>query len=302
MDRLEAMSLLLKVVDTGSMTAASRALGMPLASLSRKLGELESHLGTRLLERTTRSLALSEAGAAYAATARRILDEVAAQEAQAAGLFQSPRGVLHLTAPMLFGHLHVLPVVSRFIERYPAVDVQLQLSDRNLHFVEEGVDAALRIGPLADSAMTARRLGQMRSVVCASPGWIARHGRPDRPEALSLLPAVHFNVFNVQPVWPFRDPATGRSLEIAVSARLCVNSAAAALAAAIEGLGVTRLLHYQCAAPLARGELEILLEAYELSPLPVRLLHAGNPPAAKTRAFLDFATPLLRARIAAIAG
>jgi DNA-binding transcriptional LysR family regulator len=167
MDRLEAMSIWMRVAETGSFSAASRQLGMPLATVSRKVGELEAHLGTKLLTRSTRKVALTEAGAIYLSSAKRILEDVDETERIAAGEFEHPRGELVLTAPVLFGRLHILPLVTDFLALHPDIRVRLVLSDRNLHLIDDHVDAALRIGPLPDSRMVATRIGSMRTVVCA---------------------------------------------------------------------------------------------------------------------------------------
>ncbi|WP_419898036.1 LysR substrate-binding domain-containing protein [Roseomonas sp. USHLN139] len=300
MDRLEAMAVLLRVVEQGSLTAAARSLRMPLPTVSRKIAELEAHLGARLLRRSTRRLALTEAGEAYLSSARRILEEVEAAERQAAGEFTSPRGALVLTAPVLFGRLHLLPVVADFLEAYPEIAVRLALSDRNLHLLDEHVDLALRIGALPDSSLVATRLGAIAPVVCASPDFWATHGLPDRPEALAGLPCVGFDFVAEgglpPPLWRF-----GPGVAVALRPRLSVSTAEAAVAAAERGLGVTRLLRYQCAEALARGSLVRVLEGFEPPPLPVSLLHAPRATLPlKLRVFLDHAIPRLRQRVAAV--
>ncbi|MFG1304777.1 LysR substrate-binding domain-containing protein [Xanthobacter autotrophicus] len=298
MDRLEAMSLLLRVVEKGSFSAASRDLHVPLATLSRKVGELEAHLGTRLLLRTTRRLALTDAGAAYVASARRILEQVDEAERIAAGEFHAPRGELVLTAPILFGRLHVLPVATAFLAAYPEIDVRLLLSDRNLHLVDDHVDMAVRIGPLPDSRMIATRVGSMRTVVCASPRLLAAHGTPKAPEDLAKLPCVNFDFLSPVPAWRFRMQDAAGTIDVPVRPRLSVSTAEAAVWAATEGVGATRLLHYQCAAAVRDGDLRIILADFEPEPLPVHLIHAerGTLPS-KMRVFLDFAAERLRTRL-----
>ncbi len=181
MDRLSAMALLVKVTELGSMSAAARALNMPLTTVSRHIGELESALGVRLLARTTRKLTLTDAGVDYVAAARRILEEVENAERQATGEYQEPKGELVISAPTMFGRQHVLPVISEFIARYPLIRVRLLLSDRNADLVSDHVDLAVRIGDLADSSMVATRLGTMRIVACAHPALLAKYGEPQRP-------------------------------------------------------------------------------------------------------------------------
>ena len=181
MDRLESMSILVAVVESGSLSAAARRLGMPLATVSRKVGELESHLKTRLLHRTTRQLSLTETGRSYVAACRRILEEIGEAERTATGEYTAPKGDLVVTAPVVFGRLHVVPVVAEFLERYPEIDIRLVLTDRVVHMMEEHVDVAVRIGELPDSALVATGVGTIRRVVCASPAYLAAHGAPARP-------------------------------------------------------------------------------------------------------------------------
>jgi DNA-binding transcriptional LysR family regulator len=285
MDRLETMTILLRVVDRGSFSAASRDLGVPLATVSRKVNELEAHLGTKLLVRTTRKVALTDVGSAYVASTRRILDEIDETERIAAGEFHVPRGELILTAPILFGRLHILPIVTEFLAAYPQINVRMLLTDRNLHLIEDHVDMAVRIGPLPDSTMIGTRVGLMRTVVCASPKLLAEQGVPKSPEDLAGLPCVNFEFLSPASAWPY----------MPIRPRLSVTTAEAAVWAAAQGLGVTRVLHYQCADAINDGSLRIILANFEVEPLPVHLLHAarGALPA-KLRVFLDFAAGRLR--------
>jgi DNA-binding transcriptional LysR family regulator len=299
MDRLEAMSIVVQVAETGSFSRASRQLGIPLATVSRKVNELESHLGTKLLTRTTRKVALTDAGSVYLASAKRILEEVDETERIAAGEFHQPRGELVLTAPILFGRLHILPLVTEFLALYPDIHVRLVLSDRNLHLIDDHVDVALRIGPLPDSRMVATRIGSMRTVVCASPKLLAGHGTPSDPQGLDTVPCVNFDVVSAAPAWSFRSREAKALNDVAIAPRLSVSTAEAAVLAAAQGVGVTRVLHYQCAAAVRDGSLQIILADFEPEPLPVHLIHnsRGALPS-KTRAFLDFAAGRLRQRIA----
>src|SRR5262245_21980517 len=176
MDRLDAMSLLVASVEEGSFSAAGRKLGVPLPTISRKIGELEAHLKTRLLVRSTRNLALTEAGIAYVAACKRILEEINDAENRATGEYITPRGELTLTAPIVFGRLHVLPVVNEFLNRFDEINVRMILSDRNANLVDDQIDVAVRIGELPDSTLTATRVGSIRRVVCGSPAYLAAHG------------------------------------------------------------------------------------------------------------------------------
>ncbi|HEV2701854.1 MAG TPA: LysR family transcriptional regulator [Steroidobacteraceae bacterium] len=295
MDRLEAMSMLVTVVEKGSLSAAGRALHVPLATLSRKISSLETLLGTRLLIRTTRKLTLTEAGLAYMAASRRILEQVEDAEREAAGEFTVPKGELVMTAPIMFGRLYVLPVVADFLEKFSDINVRLILADRNVDLVGDHVDMAVRIGRLPDSSMVATQIGAMRTVTCASPALLAGHGMPRNPDDLVRFPCVAVDSPLPSPSWHFRDARSGATYEVLVLPRLSVTTADAAAQAAIRSVGVTRLLHYQVAGAVASGALQIVLEAYEPDPVPVHLVHAsqGQMPL-KMRRFLDFAAPVLR--------
>jgi DNA-binding transcriptional LysR family regulator len=300
MDRLEAMSLLVSVAEAGSLSAAGRKLGVPLPTVSRKISELEAHLNTRLLTRSTRKLALTDAGAAYVAAAKRILDEVSEAERAASGEHAAPRGDLVITAPIVFGRLHVLPVIAEFLARWPEINVRLVLSDRNLHLIDDRIDIAVRIGALADSALAATRVGSVRRVVCGSPAYFAARGAPKRPEDLAALTAVTFDQLSSSEHWTFPDPKSKREIRAPMRSHLAVNTAEAAIDGAAAGLGVTRVLSYQVAEAVLDGRIQIVLAEYEPAPAPVSLIHAhqGLTPL-KVRMLLDFAAPRLRARLGA---
>lgn len=297
MDRLEAMAILLAVVDAGSLSAAARRLGTPLPTVSRKLAELEAHLHTRLLNRTTRQLSLTEAGAAYVAACRRILDEVGEAERIATGEYATPKGDLTVTAPIVFGRLHIVPVVAEFLAQFPEVRIKLLLTDRVVHMMEEQVDVALRIGELPDSTLMASRVGTVRTVVCGSPAYLAKRGVPATPQELATHDCISFDVLESRRAWVFGD---GKStLSVPVISRFGVNTAEAAIAAASLGVGLVRVLSYQVADAVGEGTLEVVLRDFESPPLPVNLVHKGQTPLPrKLRAFLDFAAPRLGERIA----
>ncbi|MBZ9736225.1 LysR family transcriptional regulator [Mesorhizobium sp. CA18] len=297
MDRLNAMSLFVATVEAGSLSAAAKRAGVPLPTVSRKLSELEKHLGTRLLNRSTRRLTLTDAGQSYLAACRRILDEVSEAERDAAGEYSSPTGELVITAPVVFGRLHVLPVIAGFLAVYPQVDVRLTLSDRITQLVEEHIDLALRIGELPDSAMVAIRIGSIRRIVCASPAYLALHGTPATPQDLAGHDCVTFEGLAAPAAWSF---GTGKTeTTIPVRSRLQVNTAEAAIDAAIAGLGLTKVLSYQADAAVRAGALRLVLQAFEPPPWPVSLVHAGQGRLpVKLRAFLDFAAPRLKERLA----
>jgi len=301
MDRFLAMSMLLTVTEKGSLSAAGRELQVPLATLSRRISDLERHLGTRLLIRTTRKLTLTDAGIAYVSAARRILEQVEEAEREAAGEFTAPKGELVVTAPIMFGRLHVLPVVADFLATFPEINIRLILVDRNVDLVDDHVDMAVRIGKLPDSSMVATQIGVMRTVTCASPALLAGHGVPLKPDDLTRFPCVVVDMPMPSSGWRFQSPRSDTTLEISVSSRLAVTTTEAAAQAAILGVGVTRLLHYQVAEPAKRGELQLILERYEPVPAPVQLVHTsrGQMPL-KMRRFLDFAAPRFRQALNAI--
>jgi DNA-binding transcriptional LysR family regulator len=295
MDRFEAMLILVASVNAGSFSAAGRKLGMPLPTISRKVAELEEHLQTRLLVRTTRKLMLTEAGAAYLAASKRILEQVSEAERAAAGEYNTPRGELILTAPVVFGRLHVLPVVSAFLAGFPEINVRLILSDRNVHLVDDHIDLAVRIGRLPDSSLIATQVGTIRRVTCASPAFLASHGTPKIPADLALLPCVTFDVLTDGVAWVFasRDGRTQQSVRI--QPRLLVNTAEAAIDAAVAGIGVTHVLSYQAACAVQDGRLVRILRPFEQPAVPVSLIHAGQGLLPlKMRSFLEFAAPRLR--------
>lgn len=303
MNRLDAMSILVAVVDAGSLSGAARLLDMPLTTVSRKVAELEAHLKTRLLHRTTRQLSLTEAGISYVAACRRILEEIGEAERAATGEYASPKGELVVTASELFGRLHVVPVVAEFLAHYPEIGISLVLTDRVVHLMDEHADAAVRIGQLPDSTLMATTVGTVRRVVCASPAYLAAHGVPATPRDVSADVAVHdcitFEVLASMRAWAFGE---GKSaLSVPVRSRLTVNTAEAAIAAATLGVGLIRVLSYQVADAVRAQSLRIVLDEFESAPLPVSLVHTGQAPLPlKLRAFLDFVTPRLRERIAGI--
>jgi DNA-binding transcriptional LysR family regulator len=295
MDRFEAMSMFLNAIDKGSLSAAARDMRVPVPTLSRKVADLETLLGTPLLTRTTRKLILTDAGIAYAEAARRILEQVDEAERQAAGEFTAPRGELVITAPVLFGRLHVLPLIADFLAQFPEVNVRLLLGDRNVNLVDDQIDMAVRIGKLPDSGMIATRVGSMRRVVCASPKLLKRHGIPQTPAELTRMPCVaSIGVQALASGWSFRLPATGADIDVPIFPRLAT-SAEAAVDAALRSVGFVCLRHYQVVDAVKGGKLRIVLEKYEPEPVPVHLIHTtrGQMPL-KMRHFLDFAAPRLR--------
>lgn len=295
MDKLDSMAVLLAVVEAGSLSGAARRLSMPLATVSRKVAALEAHLKTRLLHRTTRHLALTEAGSAYVAACRRILDEIGEAERTASGEYATPKGELTVTAPMMFGRLHIVPVVAEFLAQYPEIEINLVLTDRVMHLMDEHVDVAVRIGELPDSGLMATGVGKVRRVVCASPAYLAMHGAPLTPADLAAHDCISFEVMESRRAWVFGAARSAQA--VPVHSRLAVNTVDAAIAAATLGVGLVRVMSYQVMDALRNDTLRIVLEPFEAQPLPVSLVHKGQTPLPlKLRAFLDFVTPRLRAR------
>jgi DNA-binding transcriptional LysR family regulator len=296
MDRLEAMSVLLTAVEAGSLSGASRKLGMPLATVSRKVSDLEVHLRTRLVNRTSRQLILTDAGRSYVAACRRILDDISEVERAAAGEYVAPRGDLVITAPIVFGRLHVLPVVLEFLKAYSEIDIRLMLADRVVNLQEYHVDLAVRIGELPDSSLVATRVGSIRLVVCGSPTYFANRGMPKTPQDLGEHDCISFDGLVSPGAWNF---ARGKSaVSVNVHSRLVVNTAEAAIDAAIAGLGITRLLSYQAANAVRTGALVLALGEFEPPAAPVSLVYAGQGLLTlKLRAFLDFAASRLKASL-----
>ncbi|PYE22360.1 LysR family transcriptional regulator [Rhizobium sp. PP-CC-3A-592] len=294
MDRLDAMAVLLSVVEHGSLSAASRALHSPLPTVSRKISELESLLGVRLFTRTSRRIQLTEAGESYVVAAREILGRVEEAERRAIGEYVAPKGDLTLTAPIVFGRLHVLPVVTDFLKAFPDININLILSDRPISLADEHIDVALRISRLSDSSLIAIRLGSTRTTVYANPDYLKRHSHPSHPDELKQHDCIAFEGVLSTRFWTFQDGA--KDIAVPIRTRLSVNTAEAAVDAAASGLGMTRVMAYQAKNAVDAGLLVPLLEDFEREASPVHLVHLsdGLMPL-KLRTFLDFATPRLRA-------
>lgn len=297
MDRFNAMSVFLAVVEGGSLSAGARNLRAPLTTVSRKITELEHHLGTALFVRSRRGLLLTESGRAFAVASRRILGQMEEAEREAAGEFNSPRGTLHVTAPIAFGERYLLPVALEFLAAHPEICLRLMLADRQISLVDEHIDLALRIGHLADSAMIATRVGAVRRVACASPAYLARRGVPQRPEDLAAHDGISFQGFTTGPEWRYRRDSAAFTIEPRL--KLAVNTTEAAIQAALAGIGIIRVLSYQVADELRSGALQILLAKFAPEPLPVSLIYPqAEVLPLKVRSFLDWTVPRLRARMA----
>jgi DNA-binding transcriptional LysR family regulator len=300
MDRADQMAIFVEVAERGSFVQAARHLGRSPAAVTRAIAELEARLDVRLLNRTTRAVTLTEAGRGLLAGAKRVLVDFDEIEQAAAGQGRAPRGELAVTAPIVFGRRHVTPIVTAFLARFPDVNVRLLLLDRPIDLLDEGIDVAVRIGVLPDTSAIATQVGAVRRVVVAAPSYLARNAAPSTPADLSRHTVISFTGIGGAERWQF--VGDGGDAAVKVTPRLTVSTAEAALDAAVDGFGITRLLSYQAAEGLAEGTLVQLLSAHEIRDLPVHLLYpAGRHPAPKLRAFIDFAAGRLRRRLDQIA-
>jgi DNA-binding transcriptional LysR family regulator len=298
MDRIEELAVFLAIVETGSLAGAARQTGRSPPGVTRILNDLETRLGVRLAERTTRRLAPTDAGLRLAEHARRLTAEFEDAMRDAAGEAAAPRGRLRISAPLTFGRMHLMPVMLAFLDAHPQVSAELSLEDRPVDLIEEGIDTALRIAHLPESSMVARRLGAVRRIVVASPRYLRRRGRPGKPADLAAQDIVLFANAANSATWPFM--VDGGEREVRVAARFQVNRAEAAIAAACDGQGIARVLSYQVAEELKTGRLVRLLREFETPPIPVQLIFpSARLMAPRLRAFLDFAVPRL-ARLAVL--
>jgi DNA-binding transcriptional LysR family regulator len=289
MDRIDAMQAFVAVADLQGFAPAARKLGLSPSNVTRLIAALEDRLGARLLQRTTRQVALTDAGARYLERARRILADVEEAESSAQDERTRPGGRLVISAPIGFGRRHVSPLVSAYLKRYPEVLAELRLSDRMINLVEEGVDLAIRIGHLPDSTLVARHVGEMRRIVVASPDYLARRGEPKTPAALASHETIQFGAMTAAPDWRFVDD--GREVRVATTPRFSTNSADAAIQYAEAGGGLTRVLAYQAAESLKAQRLQIVLAAFEQPALPIHIVYpTSRLLSAKVRTFIDLVT------------
>ena len=293
MNRFHQLQVYVAVAEEAGFAAAARRLRLSPPAVTRAVASLEEQLGIKLLNRTTRTVRATEAGLRYLEDARRILTEVASADEAAAGINAEPRGHLAVTAPVLFGRMFVMPGILEYLEHYPNVEVSAVFLDRVVNLLEEGQDVAIRIGELADSSMRALRVGTVRHILCAAPDYLQRHGLPQHPDDLSQHTLIASSAGSGDPHWRFCRGQTHRALRI--NPRLTTTTNDAAIEAAVGGLGMTRLLSYQVAPELASGHLKILLEDFEIPPLPVNIVHReGRHAAVKVRAFIDLLAQRLR--------
>jgi DNA-binding transcriptional LysR family regulator len=295
MDRLDVMSVVLAVAEAGSLSAAARQHKTPLATVSRKVSELEAHLRTKLFNRTSRTLIPTDAGRAFIAASKRILADLAEAERAASGEYTTPRGELIVSAPNALGRTYLQPIVTEFLAMYPDVDVHIHLSDRAVNLLEDHVDVALRIGNLADSSLIAMRVGEICRVACASPGYLKSRGTPKSPEELAEHHCITYQPLQGPGMWTFKRDQ--KEYVVPVRSRLVVSNLESAVDAALSGLGITIALSYLVADYVKSGQLTPLLQGFQPPSMQVSLVYPPNPyMAVKLRAFLDFAVPRLRTR------
>jgi DNA-binding transcriptional LysR family regulator len=286
MDRIDAMQAFVAVADLKGFAPAARKLGLSPSGVTRLIAALEDRLGARLLQRTTRSVTLTDVGTRYLERVRRILSDVEEAESSAEGERTRPSGRLVVSAPVGFGRLHVSPVMSAYLKRYPEASAELRLSDRMINLVEDGVDLAIRIGHLADSSLVARHVGEMRRIVVASNEYLKQRGEPDTPKAIASHVAIQFGAIAASPEWRFVED--GREVSMICTPRLTTNSADAAIRYAEQGGGLTRVMAYQAADAIKAGRLKIVLAKFEQPPLPIHIVYpTSRLLSAKVRAFID---------------
>ncbi|MDA7946192.1 MAG: LysR family transcriptional regulator [Hyphomicrobiaceae bacterium] len=293
MDRLQAMSVFVAVAEQAGFAAAARRLNISPPSATRAVSDLEGRLGARLLHRTTRSVTLTEAGERYLEDCRRILAEVDAADRHAAGIHAEPRGLVTVTGSVVFGRQVITPILLELTDQYPDISISTLFVDRVVHLVDEGIDVAVRIAELPDSSLRAVRVGSVRRVLCSSPGYLEARGRPEKPSDLHDHDLLDFVNLARGRDWVFHHGDTTQAMR--VSSRLRFNVADAAIAAALQDGGITRVLSYMIAPHVKSGALELLLEDYEPPPIPVHVVHkeAGQT-SARVRAVVDFLAARLR--------
>jgi DNA-binding transcriptional LysR family regulator len=296
MDRLHAMAVFVAVAEDAGFAPAARRLHLSPPAVTRAVAALEERLGARLLHRTTRSVQLTGAGARYLADCRRILAEIEEVERHAAGLHATPRGMVSITASVLFGRMAVTPVVLGLLDRYPEIAVTTMFVDRVVHLLDEGIDVAIRIAELPDSGLSAARVGSVRRVLCASPRYLDARGRPATPAALRGHDTIDFATMTPGDEWAFEKD--GQSHRFRSRARLRVDNADAAIAAAKAGHGIARVLSYMVTPELAAGALELVLDDFGPPAVPIHVVHKElGQTSARVRAVVDHLVEGLRQRL-----
>lgn len=294
MNKLEAMRVFVEVAQCQSFVAASRRLELSAPAVTRFVAQLEQALGVLLFNRNTRHVRLTDAGARFFEDAKRILEDVEQAEAMVSGSYAEPRGILSVTAPVLFGQKHIVPIITEYLQQNPSVTVRALFYDRVSNILDEGLDVAIRIGDLRDSGIYATTVGSVQRVVCASPAYLKKFGEPGHPS--ELVDHAIINASTVEPSMTWRFESQGGGETVKISPRLHCSQNGTAIAAARQGLGITRLMSYQIGEEFVDGSLKRILRSYETKPLPVSILHLeGRQANAKIRSFIDLAVARLRA-------
>jgi len=293
MDRVQTMSIFVTVAEEAGFAPAARRLALSPPSITRAVSQLEARLGARLLHRTTRSVRLTETGERYLADCRRILTEIEEADRHAAGIHAAPKGMVTISASALFGRMHVTPVLLDLLDQHPGISITTLFVDRIVHLMDEGVDVAVGIAELPDSSFSAVRVGAMRRVVCASPEYLAQHGLPERPRDLINHQTINSSHMAFGGEWTFQ--SGNKKFGVKPNSRLTVSNADTAIAAAVAGRGIARVLSYMIAPQLKSGTLQVMLEDYELPAAPVHVLHkeAGQT-SPRVRAVVDYLVERLR--------
>lgn len=293
MDRFTLMQTFVAVAEEEGFAPAARRLAVSPPVVTRHIAALEERLGAVLLERTTRKVRVTEAGARYLLDCKRLLTEVEDAEAGVTGEHSAPRGALGVTASVMFGRLFVAPILVDFLSLHPQVTARALLHDRIVDLMDEGLDVAVRIAHLEDSSLTSVKVGSVRRVTCASPAYLAAHGVPQRPRDLAEHQTFVFSSERGAPAWTFEH--RGKALSFRPRAALLANASEVGIDAALAGAGLTRALSYMVAAHVRAGRLRLVLEDYEAAPLPIHVVYReGRRAPARVRAFVDFAVPRLR--------
>jgi DNA-binding transcriptional LysR family regulator len=301
MDRLHTMSVFVAVAEESGFAPAARRLNMSPPSVTRAVSELEQRLGARLLHRTTRSVQVTDAGRRYLSDCRRILSEIEEIDRHAAGIHATPRGMVTVSASVLFGRMVMAPLLLDLLDRYPDISVTTMFVDRVVHLADENIDVAVRIAELPDSSLSAVRVGSVRRVLCASPNYLAARGRPRAPSELNGHEIIDFVNMTPGGEWAFDNG--GKSHSFRPQSRLRVNSADVAIAAAMAGRGITRVLSYMITPQLQAGKLELVLDDYGPPAVPVHVIHKEpGQTSARIRAVVDHLVENLRKDIALIHG
>jgi DNA-binding transcriptional LysR family regulator len=298
MNKLKAMAIFVKIVDSGTLNSAAEKLSISQSSVVRALASLEDELGVQLIYRTTRRLTLTEEGRDYCQRCRHILLEIEDAENALTQRQITPSGKIRITAPMTFGRLHLGPIIHEFLDTFPGTEVELLLLDRVVDLIEEGMDIALRIGPLPDSTLIAKPVGSVQFKVCASPSYVMKAGIPLTPSGLYDHQCIRLNALKSHSTWAFKE--TGKILKINVAGSFKTNHIETALDACAQGLGYCQFLSYQVDAMISDGRLISVLDAFESTPSPVNLVYPNSRLlSSRSRHFIDWATPRLKARLGA---